>query len=184
MKNYVLLYTDEKNLLQFCKENKISSQNTSLLIQIFTAFNNEFYIQTLLDEVKSLLPNAVIIGSTTDGEIANGKVHTQKTIINFTLFEHTKLNCGLFDTSIDSYENGQNLAKTLVEKDTKLMIVFTDGLHTNGEKLLNCINNVDSSVKVAGGMAGDYSTFTKTLVFPKDKIISKGAVAVSLNTQK
>jgi diguanylate cyclase (GGDEF)-like protein/PAS domain S-box-containing protein len=184
MKNYVLLYTDEKNLLQFCKENKISSQNTSLLIQIFTAFNNEFYIQTLLDEVKSLLPNAVIIGSTTDGEIANGKVHTQKTIINFTLFEHTKLNCGLFDTSIDSYENGQNLAKTLVEKDTKLMIVFTDGLHTNGEKLLNGINYVNPSIKVAGGMAGDYSTFTKTFVFTKDKIISKGAVAVSLNSQK
>ena len=184
MKNYVLSYTDEKNLKLYCEENKISSQNTSLLVQIFTAFNNTSYIQNLLNELNTLLPHAIIIGSTTDGEIANGKVCTDKTIINFTLFEHTKLTYGVFDTSTDSYENGQDLAKTLVEKDTKLMLIFADGLHTNGEKLLNGINDFSPSTKIAGGMAGDYSSFTETFVFTKDKIISKGAVAVSLNSKK
>jgi len=184
MTNHTLIYRDKKDLITYCEENKISTQKSTLLVQIFTAFNNIHIIQPLLDILNTLFPDAVIIGSTTDGEIANGKVCTQETIINFTLFKHTTLTCGAFNTYADSYKNGQHLAQTMVRKDTKLMIVFTDGLHTNGEQLLNGINDVNPSIKVAGGMAGDYSSFTETFVFTKNKILSQGAVAVSLNGEK
>ena len=184
MKNYVFSYTDKDTLIAYCNENKISSNHTSLLIQIFTAFHDTSFIQTLLDELNSLLPNAVIIGSTTDGEIANGKVHTNETIISFTLFTDTTLTCAAVTTFSDSYNNGQKLAELLIQDETQLLIVFTDGLHTNGEKLLDGINDFNASVKVAGGMAGDYSSFTETFVFNKDIIISEGAVGVSLNGKR
>ena len=181
MKNHILAYTNNDTLVAYCKENGISAQSASLLIQIFTAQNNLSFIQTLLDELNMLFPDAVIIGATTDGEIANGEVYTQETVISFTLFEHTTLTYAMSNFFSDSYRNGQALAKALIEDRTQLLIVFADGLHTNGEKLLDGINDLNPSVKVAGGMAGDYSSFTQTYVFTKDKILSQGAVGVSLN---
>ena len=168
--------------MAYCEENKISTQSDSLLIQIFTAFNDRSVIQSLLDTLNMLFPYAVIIGATTDGEIAKGKVSTQSTIIYFSFFEHTSLIYGTFSSTSDSYANGQSLAQTLIQDDTQLLLVFSDGLHTNGEMLLNGINDFDPQIKVAGGMAGDYSTFTETFVFTKDTILSKGAVAVALNS--
>ncbi|MEA3523116.1 MAG: PAS domain-containing protein, partial [Campylobacterota bacterium] len=60
-------------------------------------------------------------------------------------------------------------------------IAFADGLHTNGEAFLNGIGAIDSNVIVAGGLAGDNSTFSGTYVFTHEQIISKGIVAVGLH---
>jgi diguanylate cyclase (GGDEF)-like protein/PAS domain S-box-containing protein len=183
MKNYVFTYSHKHALASYCEAEKITAHSGSLLIQVFTALNERAAIQELLDTLNSLFPHAVIIGSTTDGEIADGKVHTGKTILNFSLFDHTRLTCGAFDTR-DSYQNGKELATSLLEEETRLFIVFADGLQTNGEKLLDGISHIDPSLKVAGGMAGDYASFTQTFVFTKDRILSNGAVAVSLNGKR
>jgi len=183
MKSYVLEYIDESHLVSYTEQNTIAD-SASLLIQIFTACNDANVIQLLLQEFHALFPLATIIGATTDGEIAGGKVYTQSTIIHFTLFEYTTLSSGAFKGGVNSYENGQKLAQALIGEQTQLLLLFSDGLYTNGEMLLNGINDFNSHVKVAGGMAGDYSTFTETFVFTKDTILSQGTVGVALNSTR
>jgi hypothetical protein len=84
----------------------------------------------------------VIIGSTTDGEIMNGKVSSGKVVLSFTQFEHTTLKVAAIEHKVDGYFSGQYLAKELIGEDTKLLIAFVDGLHTNGEEFLSGIDSV------------------------------------------
>jgi diguanylate cyclase (GGDEF)-like protein/PAS domain S-box-containing protein len=74
------------------------------------------------------------------------------------------------------------LAKELINDNSKLLIAFVDSQHTNGEEFLNGIVSINDNIIVAGGHAGDNSNFVETLVFTKEHIYKKGAVAVSLSS--
>ncbi len=176
-------YTDKETLQAFIADEHIFD-SPSLLIQVFTAYANEDYISNLLTVLGRFLPQAAVIGSTTDGEIIQGEVTSQKTVLSFTQFEHTTLRVCAVEDENDSYASGQTMAKKLIQEDTKLLISFADGLHTNAEAFLKGVDAVSEDVTIAGGLAGDNSAFVKTLVFTKEQILSKGAVGVALNSPK
>jgi len=75
------------------------------------------------------------------------------------------------------------MAEELIGDETKLLIAFADGLHTNGDSFLKAISSINDNVIVAGGHAGDNFEFKKTLVFTKEHILEQGAVAVALNSK-
>ena len=181
MKSINTYYTNKEELASFIRDQKIQN-SSSLLIQVFSAINDKAFISTLLSELTLLLPNAVIIGSTTDGEIMNGKVSLDKVVLSFSQFDNTTLQATAVEHTLNGYNSGQYLANALITDDTKLLIAFVDGLHTNGEEFLNGIASVNDDVIVAGGHAGDNSNFIETLVFTKDHIFTHGAVAVSLDS--
>ena len=183
MKSVNTYYIDLPTLRSFVLEQKIVD-DTSLLIQVFTAQNNKTYIEKLLTDLTDLLPKAVIIGSTTDGEIMNGAVSVEKTVLSFTQFEHTTLKTAFATHQKDGFFSGQTLAKRLIMEDTKLLIAFADGHHTNGEAFLEGIDTVNSEVLVAGGLAGDNAKFIQTYVFTKEGIVTHGAVAVALSSKQ
>jgi len=183
MKSINTYYVDQEQLRLFLL-NKNISNSSSLLIQVFSAVNDKTFISTLLSQLTHYLPDAAIIGSTTDGEIMNGRVSSGKVVLSFTQFEHTTLNVSSSEHKANGYFSGQSLAEELIEDDTKLLIAFVDGLHTNGEEFLNGINAVSDDVIVVGGHAGDNSKFVETMVFTKEHILTQGAVAVTLNSQQ
>jgi len=182
MKAYITHYYNQEGLSSFVSQNSIDD-SSSLLIQIFTANNREEFIRQLLSELTEIFPKAIVIGSTTDGEIVNGESSRNGTIISFTHFEHSSLQYAV-DMSADSFQRGKKLATKLVDSESKLFIIFSEGLQTNGEEFLKGVQFVAPHVKVAGGLAGDYASFQKTLVFTKDFILQNGAVGVSINSSK
>ncbi len=182
MKSINTYYTTKEQLGSFINDEKIQN-SSSLLIQVFSSINNKDFISTLLSELTLYLPNSVIIGSTTDGEIMDGKVSSGKVVLSFTQFDHTRLKATAIEHKANGYYSGQYLAKELIGKDTKLLIAFVDGLHTNGEEFLSGISSIDSDVVVAGGHAGDNFEFVTTFVFTKEHIFEQGAVAVTLSSR-
>ena len=183
MKSINTYYTTKEELVLFINDEKIQD-SSSILIQVFSAINEKAFISTLLFELTQLLPSAVIIGSTTDGEIMDGKVSSGKVVLSFTQFEHTTLKVSAIEHKINGYHTGQYLAKELISDDTKLLIAFADGMQTNGDEFLNGISSVNNEVIVSGGFAGDNFEFKKTFVFVKDLIIGHGAVGVSLSSRQ
>lgn len=173
-------YSTKEDLKRTIEQYQIYN-SPSLLIQVFSAINDKAFISALLSEITLLLPSAVIIGSTTDGEIMDGKVSSGKVVLSFAQFEKTTLKAAAVEHKTSSFYSGEYLAKALTGKDTKLMIAFADGLVTNGEEFLNGITSVDDKVIVAGGLAGDDFEFVKTYVFTKEHIIERGAVGIALN---
>jgi diguanylate cyclase (GGDEF)-like protein/PAS domain S-box-containing protein len=182
MKSINTYYTSKEDLELFIADEKIQN-SPSLLIQVFSAFNDQTFISVLLSELTHYLPDAVIIGSTTDGGIMDGKVSSGKVVLSFTQFEKTVLKAAAVKHKANGYCSGQYLAKELIEEDTRLLIAFADGVYTNGDDFFKGIISVNDQTIIAGGLAGDNNSFTKTFVFTKDHIFSNGAVAVALNSK-
>lgn len=180
MKTFTHEYSSKELLETFIKENYISNYNGDILIQVFTSINNKEYILYLKDELLTLVPNAKIIGTTTNGEISHNGSLNHSTVISISVFEKTQVITKLINTKTDSFHNGIQMINGLDNKDNlKLLVTFTDGLNTNGEEYLDGISSINDSVIIAGGMAGDYSKFEETLVFTETGITNNGAVAAA-----
>lgn len=174
-------YTSEIELHEFIKLQKLED-SLQLFIQIFTAINEVVFISKLTQFFANHFPLASLIGVTTDGEIKDGYVSTNKTVISFTIFETTHLKTYISNAFETYYEAGKNLALDLIEDETKVIIAFIDGLSGNGESFLNGIDAINKNTIISGGLAGDNATFTKTYVFTKEEIFTEGVVGVALNS--
>ena len=157
------------------------------LIQIFTSKADIGFIEDILHAISTRFKKSVIIGATTDGEILNKKVYTQTTVVSISNFEKTTL--GL---SYENYENyelvnfreiGANLLKSNATKNTKVAIVFADGMSTNGEELLKGFEEFNPNIVISGGLAGDNAEFKNTFVFCNGAVLEYGAVCVTLNSE-
>jgi hypothetical protein len=102
MKSINTYYTTKEELESFINDEKIQD-SSSLLIQVFSAFTDKIFISTLLSELTQFLPNAVIIGTTTDGEIMDGKVSSGKVVLSFTQFEHTTLKAAAIEHKVKNF---------------------------------------------------------------------------------
>jgi hypothetical protein len=152
----------------------------NILIQIFCG-NDKATMTNILNELSCELPQAKCIATTTDGEINNQNISVEETIISISIFENTTIKSAYSDTD-DCFQNGVQLAKNLITKNTKLFILFSDGTTSNGEEFLKGIHHIAPHVIIAGGMAGDNGRFIQTYISEGTKILHRGAVGVSLNS--
>ena len=161
--------------------------SSQLLIQIFCAKADKNFITSLQKLIQTHYVQAVVIGTTTDGVIAENTVyHDTLSVINFTYFQHTVLNSAFVESEECNHncmECGYDLMRQICCEDTQVVITFADGLHTNGEEFLKGCSAYSSDILIAGGMAADGGKFVETFVFDKERITSAGAVGVSLSSQ-
>lgn len=181
MQTFNTYFTTQTELKDFIEKNNIID-SSKILIQIFTSQNDKDFIVSLTKTIDTLLPLSFLIGTTTDGEIKDGLVTTNHTVISISIFERVELKSYISEDFSDYFEAGKNLATSLLVEDSKVIISFIDGILGNGEDFLQGINAINQNIKVSGGMAGDNATFEKTYVFTKEKVFSNGVVGVSLSS--
>ena len=173
-------YTYNKEPLNSLIDFSFLKKEKNILIQIFCG-HDKLTIKEITSKLLKEIPQAICIGSSTDGEINNSKITTCNTIISISIFKSTKLK-STFVREKDSYNNGIVLANKLCTENTKLLILFTDGDKMNGEAFIKGVQSVNSKVIVSGGMAGDNATFKQTFVSSQNNIITNGAVGVALDS--
>ncbi len=154
----------------------------SVLIQIFSGNSSRTMLEKLVRETKVFFPDAVVVGTTTSGEISDQKLTTHKTLISITTFKKTKLSSFSIDgiSPENSFEAGEILAQKLVKKDTRLLILYTEGLFVNPDDFLSGVSKTAPGVPVCGSVAADNGKFFETFVVHEDKVLSKGAVGIAL----
>jgi len=74
------------------------------------------------------------------------------------------------------------LAQEIVTSRTKVLIVFVDGLFTNGDEILRGITSYDDSVVVAGGLSGDAERFQDASVVHNNIRYDRGAVLLAIDS--
>ncbi|AZV56723.1 diguanylate cyclase [Clostridium sp. AWRP] len=178
MKQYQIIYNNFEKMQHFIYSNNINNSD-NVLIQIFTAVIEMEFIKDLTDKITSILPKAEIIGATTAGEIYEGNVFSKTTIISFSVFEKVRVKAKLLSNK-NEYKLGVNIVKELSEDDTKAIILFSDGLITNGYEIIKGIESENNEIIVCGGKAGDNGYLKKTFVFTKEGITENGVAAASL----
>jgi len=182
VKTINLRYSSKENLKEFIYKNSIIEKK-NLLLQIFTGICNIEFIRNLVEEIKSILPNIKIIGTTTSGEILDGKAETNSTILAFSVFENTKV-----VTYFAEGEDSSQIAEKLITQfndnlSAKVAITFTY-MGVDGKEYIDTFSNYDKNLIVAGGLAGDNANFTNTIVFTENNIQNNGGVIALLYNEE
>ncbi|WP_457601360.1 sensor domain-containing diguanylate cyclase [Hydrogenivirga sp.] len=176
------MYRRKGDIERFVEEKEIKDSER-LLIQVFTGIPEREHILGIQEELKGIFTEAGVIGTTTGGEVFKGEVLEGSTVLSFTTFEKASVRTHLSEGE-GSYENGVRVAEALKKSDTKLFILFADGLYTNGDEIVRAFNELASSAPMAGGLAGDNFTFRETFVFTLQELTSRGVVGASLQTDR
>jgi len=177
-------YKNEKLLKKWLIEHDFASKK-ECLVQFFCGVPTEEMMSSVASALSENLPDAHIIGVTTDGEIDTNIVTTNKIIISVSVFEKSTIISADITYDDDSYEMGKRLALSLDAPDAKAMILFTAGLVINGEHFINGARNISKNRYIlAGGMAGDNAEFKQTYVSHQGNLISCGAVGVVIKSNE
>ena len=183
MRTKNIYFSDKENFKEFAQENNFLDEK-SVMIQIFSSELDKNILNRVILDIQEVLPQAVMIGATTDGEILGSCVSTDKIVLSVSAFENATLRYAVEENSDNGFKCGENLAKKLVREDTKVLFLFSDGLGINGEFFLDGVSSVSKDLPIAGGMAGDATNFDTTYIFCNDKIIANGAVGIAIDAKK
>jgi hypothetical protein len=130
--------------------------------------------------IKSNYPNAVIIISSTAGEIIDTQVNDETLSLTAIQFEKTNIKTALVQIADveNSFEAGKSLAAQLDTAGLRNVLVIADGQKVNGSELvLGLQEYLPEEVIITGGLAGDGSRFAKTLI-GLNEIPLEGRIAV------
>jgi len=156
----------------------------SVLVQVFSGELDQAVIGQLLVDLRDLFPGVAVVGTSTAGEIVDAESVENSILVNFTLFERSRVKSALVTQNNDLDRAGRELAKALKQDHTQALIVLGCGLKNkytiNGEPLLRALHDEMGDVILAGGQAGDNGKGEITYVFTEDGITEEGVAAASL----
>jgi hypothetical protein len=118
-------------------------------------------------ELRSMFPQAHILGCSTGGQIVNDDVTDDEIAVAALRFDATRLRlaCETAPAPDQSRSCGAAIGRALAADDLAGIFVLSDGLNVNGSELVAGITGVvDRRVAVTGGLAGDGAKFQETLV--------------------
>jgi hypothetical protein len=120
-----------------------------------------------LQELARALPNSLLLGCSTAGEIAGVGVRDGSISVAVARFEHTRLRPAATPISgaADSFGAGARLAAQLAGPGLSAVFLLSDGLAVNGSALVEGLTrHLPPGVTLTGGLAGDGSRFDRTWV--------------------
>ena len=118
-------------------------------------------------DLASVYPNAHRLGCSTAGEICGTEVTDETLVATAIAFEETWLHGASvkLGNAGNSYEVGQQLAKSLPHESLVHVFVVSDGKNVNGSELVcGLTDHLPPGVTLTGGLAGDGDRFQETLV--------------------
>jgi PAS domain S-box-containing protein len=158
--NYI--YQNESELIEYINQYKIAN-DANILIQIFASGNEIKTIESVRKQLKIILPNAIIIGTTTAGIIDNKTIYDNQINISFSSFEKSSVK------SVSYFNKDErfilNDIKKLINTKTKLIISFANTLRFDATSLLKNLTSTHKNIIIAGGNAGDDYKFSSCYTF-------------------
>lgn len=118
-------------------------------------------------ELKTLLPNARVIGCTTGGEIANGQAYVGGGFAAALGFDNVSVQVVEADiqAASESFGIGEALANRFEGEELAGVFIVSDGARVNGSALVEGFRSVlGPHASINGGLAGDGDRFGETLV--------------------
>lgn len=189
MKLFNSVYQPGDNLTAMIHKQDILDDN--LVVLVFSDCDPKAYrnnteeqeqVLQVIRQLKQLLPKSVIAGVTTAGAFNHGKIEDKNILLSFLQFDATVPMGGVYPLEkFTPSETAHQIHKDLITPDTGLLLLFTDGFHTDAHHLLDELSALAPDLPVAGGKAGDGLRFMHTSIFYGAKAFQKGTVAIALN---
>ena len=158
MRTYNHLFTEIDRFREFLDE--ISVKDTDrVLIRIHSAVHSKGQMQELAGEIRSLLPDAGIIGCSTMQVISDGRLFPAACLISVTVLERAlvktaRVSCvdekGEWKTG---YALAQEVMREVLLDQEGFLLIFFPLLYSKIENFVETINEAGVPVKMLGGAA-------------------------------
>ncbi len=157
------VYIDSISLRNFIENEQILNNN-SVLIQVFSSNTTDQEFLQVRDELKELLPECALIGSSTAGIIKDGEIVDNAINISFSIFENSLVKSKSY-CRLTTDELLEQLSKDLITPKTKLLLFFANTFTLDSEKFLMQIEQKYPSLIIAGGNGADDFKFEGCKIF-------------------
>ncbi|WP_417798106.1 diguanylate cyclase [Terasakiella pusilla] len=177
---------DLETLLETHNVRDLSRQASSVFIQIFSAFTQEERYISLSTYLREQVPDAVVVGASTVGEISQGESLTETTVISFSFFSSTIVKAIATPCTIGKEkEAGQSFIDSILDsgKDIVGLLVLATPLSMDTSLFFQGFDHAQLPFPVFGGGAGDYAMIEKSVVLHNDQVLNAGAVGVVFCSQ-
>lgn len=186
MKQFNFLLSEMDDLSSALNSSKISAvgEFKSLLVQIFSAKDKTEWYSQLRQSIIQFFPSAVIVGASAVGEIYEGQLNTDSTLIAFSFFESTSLHLLSSECPVGSESQiGKTLYGQIEELNIEIkgVLLLTTPVSSDSTSFFNSFTENRPLYPIFGGGAGDYANERKTLVFDGSRSFSSGVVAVAFS---
>jgi hypothetical protein len=141
----------------------------------------------LYELVQKTYPQAHVLGCSTSGNICDTVVSDESVVVTAIHFDATELKGEKvrIDEVDSSYHAGAHLAQALDKEGLVHVFILSDGLKINGSELVNGLaDQLPPHISVTGGLAGDGSRFSRTLVMWDSPAEEGVIVAVGLYSSR
>lgn len=159
---------------------------SAILISIHTETDDDAKIKAFISVVKSRLPQAIITGTTSSGEITAGRVCLHNTLINIQVFSHTRIAV----TAINSQQEYLDAAgkkcfsQYIRQSDLAGIRVLATCRNISMRKFLQYLEKLPENVVIWGGGANTYYNESIPKIFTDKLILPKGILLVAFYSQQ
>ncbi|MFE7063419.1 EAL domain-containing protein [Sutcliffiella sp. NPDC057660] len=185
MKTLNLTYHNPKDIVLFIQEHDIDSYS-EVLVHMYAGSMDKDELSGIIEEIKGNLPQAQIVGATTDGEISNGVISTNSIVISFMMFDKTRVHTVMYplEEGQDLDKLGQKIVQEMITEKTKLVFLLANGLHFDYDLLAQGLGQYSdkTETKIYGALAGANGEFGETYVWLNQLITVNGLVAIALDS--
>ncbi|WKY46621.1 GGDEF domain-containing protein [Eubacteriaceae bacterium ES3] len=185
MINKNLILHEIETLNHWIKEKEITTlinDSRSVIVQIFSAKNEPEWFLEIDSIIRTVVPQATIVGASSMGEILEGRLLTNTTILSFLFLERTQVQSYFIETEA---QNEKTLGKKLAEeietdcdKIAGILVMSTPATTNVADFLYGFTVGRNGSYPVFGGGAGVYDTGQKPLVTLNQQFSSNAVVAL------
>ena len=148
-------------------------------VSVFSGWKDKEETAALIRRLSKMLPEAVIVGVTTAGEILSGYFSERTAILNFMFFDKTDVRLHAADFSeTPPEEAAASLAAKMGKEGIAGIGLFLAKNDSLSHRFLSGLRPLPAQAKVFGGVAGVTGTGS-SCVFAGELAIDSGAVAVA-----
>lgn len=150
----------------------------SCLVEVFTSELQPEEAVVLANEIKRILPNAQIIGSSVNAVIYKGEQYEDRTLIVVEQYAESSVVTKLVPYEEKSYsEIAKNMSAYWRGLSPKLLRLFVGNYYDYSHQLVDVLNEMNPEMKIVGGVSGELcNSKEKPFVFNEYEAQSMGLI--------
>ncbi|MBP1925371.1 diguanylate cyclase (GGDEF)-like protein [Sedimentibacter acidaminivorans] len=174
-----------KDFLWSLEIQSYAKEAKSIFVQVFCSHAEQAWIESINKSIKEAFPTAVFVGSTTAGEIAEGRLLIGTTVLSISFFE-TALVKPIAISCLKGNEltSGKQLGKAINESGSDIagVLILATPLSIDVANLFNGMPQNGNDYPIFGGGAGVYSLdnsiINSSMIFCGNNFYEHGVIAV------
>jgi hypothetical protein len=171
------------------KWSTVNDKPASVSPQLCLLFGSRLALEKEYDkmysDLKAKFPEALIVASSTAGNIVGIEINNDDVIATCLSFNATTVTTKSFAITDDNKALGVEIGNHFSQLPNLANLMFFSTMKINGANLTEGINSVVKGiVPVVGGIAGDSDRFSKTLTACENQLSDHQIVVVSLQSER